>query len=154
MLFSYPAESRIVFPSASLPPSPPYRMAPHTLTPKVRQCYHTLRGFQGGIRTCPHPQSSSVPYTVKTPPTCRRTAFHATPWRRCIRTMHEIERFRRSYKSETDLPVVLALKQVCTTAQNIYDAPTTSDLRRLLAPFSAPATSSKQSWKEARRGMS
>ncbi|TMD42171.1 MAG: hypothetical protein E6I90_13170 [Chloroflexi bacterium] len=70
--------------------------------------------------------------------------------------MHEIERFRRSYKSEADLPVVLALKQICTTAQNIYDALTTSDLRRLLAPFSALATttSSKQSWEEARRGMS
>jgi hypothetical protein len=39
---------------------------------------------------------------------------------------------QRSYNSEADLPAVLALKQVCTTAQNIYDRPTTSDLRRLL----------------------
>jgi hypothetical protein len=31
----------------------------------------------------------------------------------------------RPYTSETDLPAVLALKQVCTTPQNIYDRPTT-----------------------------
>ncbi len=61
----------------------------------------------------------------------------------------------RPYNSETDLPAVLALKQVCTTPQNIYDRPTTSDLRRLLAPFSEPPTTSgKQSWQEALRGMS
>ncbi len=62
----------------------------------------------------------------------------------------------RPYNSETDLPAVLALKQVCTTPQNIYDRPTTSDLRRLLATFSEPptTTSGKQSWQEALRGMS
>lgn len=36
-----------------------------------------------------------------------------------------------------------------------HDRPTTSDLRRLLAPFSEPPTTSgKQSWQEALRGMS
>jgi hypothetical protein len=31
----------------------------------------------------------------------------------------------RPYTSEADLPAVLALKQVCTTPQNMYDRPTT-----------------------------
>src|SRR5947209_3508481 len=62
----------------------------------------------------------------------------------------------RPYNSETDLPAVLALKQVCTTPQTIYDRPTTSDLRRLLAPVPEPTTitSEKQSWEQALRGIS
>jgi len=63
---------------------------------------------------------------------------------------------QRPYNSKTDLPAVLALKQLCTTPQNIYDWPTTSDLRRLFAPFAelTTRTSEKQSWQEALRGMS
>jgi len=55
---------------------------------------------------------------------------------------------RRFYNSETDLDAVLALKQVCTTPQNIYDRPTVSDLRKLLAPIaeSTACTSEKSSW--------
>ncbi|HEX6481232.1 MAG TPA: GNAT family N-acetyltransferase [Ktedonobacteraceae bacterium] len=51
---------------------------------------------------------------------------------------------------------MLALKQVCTTAQNMYDPPTTSDLRRLLALFAEPTTrtSEKRPRKEALRGLS
>ena len=62
----------------------------------------------------------------------------------------------RRYRDETDLPVILALKQLCTTPQNIYDRPTTSDLRRLLTPFMELTTraNDKHSWQEASRGMS
>jgi mycothiol synthase len=60
----------------------------------------------------------------------------------------------RPYNNEIDLPAVLALKQICTTAQNIYDMPTTSDLRRLLAALPEPLMGDKLSWEEVRRGMS
>ncbi len=63
---------------------------------------------------------------------------------------------RRSYNSETDLDALLALKQVCTTPQNIYDRPTVSDLRKLLAPITEriALTSENSSWQEALQGMS
>jgi mycothiol synthase len=63
---------------------------------------------------------------------------------------------RRSYNSKTDLDAALALKQVCTTPQNIFDRPTVSDLRKLLAPIaeSLALTSDKTTWQEALQGMS
>src|SRR5258708_2155543 len=63
---------------------------------------------------------------------------------------------QRSYNSETDLPAVLALKQLCTMPQNVYDRPTTSDLRWLLAPEAllTARTSEKQPWQEALQGIS
>jgi hypothetical protein len=63
---------------------------------------------------------------------------------------------RRPFNSETDLDAVLALKQVCTTPQNIYDRPTVSDLRKLLVPIaeSIALTNEKSSWQEALQGMS
>ncbi|HLZ56929.1 MAG TPA: GNAT family N-acetyltransferase [Ktedonosporobacter sp.] len=63
---------------------------------------------------------------------------------------------QRPYRSEINLLAMLALKQLCTTPQNIYDRPTTSDLRWLFAPFTELTTlpSEKQSWQEALRGMS
>lgn len=63
---------------------------------------------------------------------------------------------QRPYRGETDLPAMLALKQLCTTPQNIYDRPTISDLRRLFVPFIEVTTgaSDKQSWQQALRGMS
>jgi hypothetical protein len=63
---------------------------------------------------------------------------------------------RRSYNGQTDLDAVLALKQVCTTPQNIYDRPTVSDLRMLPAPIaeSISFTNEKSSWQEALQGMS
>jgi mycothiol synthase len=63
---------------------------------------------------------------------------------------------RCSFNSETDLDAVLALKQVCTTPQNIYDRPTVSDLRNLLTPIaeSTALTSEQSSWQEALQGMS
>src|SRR5579859_802888 len=63
---------------------------------------------------------------------------------------------QRPYSSETDLSALLALKQRCTTPQNLYDRPTTSDLRQLFALLAelTTRTSEKPSWQEALRGMS
>ena len=63
---------------------------------------------------------------------------------------------QRPYHSETDLPAMLALKLLCTTPQNLYDRPTSGEMRRLLAPLAerTTRTSEKQSWQEAFRGMS
>ena len=62
---------------------------------------------------------------------------------------------QRPYYSETDLPAVLALKQLCTTPQNLYDRPTTSDLRQLLAQVAEPRTTTgEQQFWEALQGMS
>lgn len=63
---------------------------------------------------------------------------------------------QRPYHGETDLPAVLALKQLCTTPQNLYDRPTTGEMRRLLAPLAELTTRTieKPSWQEALRGMS
>jgi mycothiol synthase len=63
---------------------------------------------------------------------------------------------QRPYHNEADLPAVLALKQLCTTPQNLYDRPTTGEMRRLLAPLAelTTRTSEKPSRAEAFRGMS
>jgi mycothiol synthase len=63
---------------------------------------------------------------------------------------------QRSYRGKVDLSAILALKQLCTTPQNIYDRPTTSDLRRLYTPFPELTAHAhdEQSWQEALRGMS
>jgi hypothetical protein len=63
---------------------------------------------------------------------------------------------QRPYNSESDLPAILALKQICTIPQTLYDRPTTSDLRRLLAPVPGPVMTTKPepAWEETLRGMS
>ena len=63
---------------------------------------------------------------------------------------------QRPYHGETDLPAVLALKQLCTTPEILYDRPTTGEMRRLLTPLAEPSTRTieKHSWAEAFRGMS
>ena len=61
---------------------------------------------------------------------------------------------QRPYTSEADLPTILALKQRCTTAQNLYDRPTTGEMRRLLSPPPDSTSSSEQSWEEALRDPS
>lgn len=63
---------------------------------------------------------------------------------------------QRPYRGEVDLPAMLALKQLCTTPQNVFDRPTTSDLRRLFTPFIelTARANDKPSWQEALRGMS
>ncbi len=63
---------------------------------------------------------------------------------------------QRPYRGEVDLLAMLALKQLCTTPQNVYDRPTTSDLRRLFTPFTelTARANDKQSWQETLRIMS
>jgi mycothiol synthase len=63
---------------------------------------------------------------------------------------------QHSYRGEVDLAAMLALKQLCTTQENLYDRPTISDLRGLFVPFLAFAThaNDQQSQAEAFRGMS
>jgi SAM-dependent methyltransferase len=51
-------------------------------------------------------------------------------------------------RKPADIQAILALKQICTTAQNMYDAPTVSDLRTLLAPVSPDPTSARPSWED------
>jgi len=47
----------------------------------------------------------------------------------------------RPYVGAADLQRVLDLKRACTTPENMYDAPTLSELRVLLAPLAQdPAT--------------
>lgn len=53
---------------------------------------------------------------------------------------------RRLYAGAADLQPLLDLKRVCTTAENIYDFPTVSDLRLLLAPLSAKSTEARPPW--------
>lgn len=58
---------------------------------------------------------------------------------------------QRPYTREADLPAILALKQRCTTPQNIYEQPTVSDLRQLLVPLVAQTARTKreQFWQQA-----
>jgi mycothiol synthase len=63
---------------------------------------------------------------------------------------------QRAYRSDADLPAMLALKQLCAIPQNIYDRPTTSELRWLFVPLieSTAHAQDQQSWQQALRGMS
>src|SRR5579885_246335 len=63
---------------------------------------------------------------------------------------------QHSYRGEADLSAMLALKQLCTTQENIYDRPTTSEMRWLFVPFLEFTThaNDQQSQAEALRGMS
>lgn len=51
----------------------------------------------------------------------------------------------RPYAGAADIQAIIALKRVCTTAQNMYDAPTISELLTLLTPD--PTAASPQ-WKD------
>lgn len=64
--------------------------------------------------------------------------------------------FQRPYTSEADLPAILALKQRSTTPQNLYDQPTTGEMRRLLAPSpeGSTRTSEQPSWQNDLPGLS
>jgi ribosomal protein S18 acetylase RimI-like enzyme len=63
---------------------------------------------------------------------------------------------QRPYRGEVDLLAMLALKQLCITPQNVYDRPTTSDLRQFFTPFMelVADANEKQSWQEALQGLS
>jgi mycothiol synthase len=55
----------------------------------------------------------------------------------------------RPYAGAADIEPILALKRICTTAQNMYDAPTVSDLRALLAPLTPDPTTTRPPWEAA-----
>ena len=55
---------------------------------------------------------------------------------------------RRLYAGAADLQALLDLERVCTTAENIYDFPTVSDLRILLEPLPAKITEAKPPWED------
>ncbi len=52
----------------------------------------------------------------------------------------------RPYAGAADIQAIIALKRLCTAAQNMYDAPTVSDLRILLAPLPQNPTAARPSW--------
>src|SRR5256885_3849180 len=54
----------------------------------------------------------------------------------------------RRYAGVADIEPIITLKQVCTTAQNMYDAPTISELRVLLAPLSPEPTTVSPPWED------
>lgn len=55
----------------------------------------------------------------------------------------------RPYAGAADIEPIIALKRVCTTTQNMYDAPTVSDLRALLAPLTPDPTAASPPWEDA-----
>ena len=55
---------------------------------------------------------------------------------------------RRLYAGAADLQPLLDLKRVCTNTENIYDFPTVSDLRVLLAPLPAKSTEARSPWED------
>src|SRR2546426_5234273 len=62
---------------------------------------------------------------------------------RPIMTMH-----MRLYAGAADIQPIIVLKRECTTPQNLYDAPTVSDLRVLLAPLSPDPTTARPPWED------
>lgn len=55
---------------------------------------------------------------------------------------------RRLYAGVADLQPLLDLKRACTTAENIYDFPTISDLRVLLAPLPEKNMEARPLWED------
>jgi len=54
----------------------------------------------------------------------------------------------RPYAGAADLQRILDLKRVCTTPENIYDAPTISELRVLLAPLPQDPAAERPLWED------
>src|SRR5438105_478799 len=54
----------------------------------------------------------------------------------------------RPYAGAADIEPIITLKRVCTTPQNLYDAPTVSELRVLLAPLSPDPTIVSIPWED------
>ncbi|MBV9229799.1 MAG: GNAT family N-acetyltransferase, partial [Chloroflexi bacterium] len=55
---------------------------------------------------------------------------------------------KRLYAGTADLQPLLDLKRACTTAENIYDFPTLSDLRALLAPLPTQSGQARPPWED------
>src|SRR5256886_14951668 len=53
----------------------------------------------------------------------------------------------RPYAGAADLQRILDLKRACTTPENMYDAPTLSELRALLAPLPQDPAAERPPWK-------
>ena len=56
----------------------------------------------------------------------------------------------RPYTEAADLQRILGLKRTCTTPENMYDAPTLSELRALLAPFPQDPAAERPPWEDGR----
>src|SRR2546430_16538999 len=54
----------------------------------------------------------------------------------------------RPYTEAADLQRIPGLKRTCTTPENIYDAPTLSELRALLAPLPQDPAAERPPWKD------
>jgi len=54
----------------------------------------------------------------------------------------------RSYARAADLQRILDLKRACTTPENMYDAPTLSELRALLAPLPQDPAAARPPWED------
>ncbi len=54
----------------------------------------------------------------------------------------------RPYTEASDLQRILGLKRACTTPENMYDAPTLSELRALLAPFPQDPAAERPPWED------
>jgi hypothetical protein len=55
----------------------------------------------------------------------------------------------RPYAGAADLQHILDLKRACTTPENMYDTPTTSELRMLLAPLPRDPAMERPPWEDA-----
>jgi len=54
----------------------------------------------------------------------------------------------RPYAEPADLQRILDLKRICTIPENMYDAPTLSELRALLAPLPQDPAAERPSWRD------
>ena len=58
----------------------------------------------------------------------------------------------RLYAGLTDIQPIIDLKMAWTTSENIYDYPTVSDLRELLAPIQSERATMRSAWEEEDEG--
>ena len=54
----------------------------------------------------------------------------------------------RPYAGTANLQRILELKRTCATPENMYDAPTLSELRTLLTPLPQPDSAEKPPWED------
>src|SRR6266849_154164 len=65
-----------------------------------------------------------------------------------FRKEHQMVIHVRPYVGAADLQRVLDLKRACTTPENMYDAPTLSELRVLLAPLAQDPAAERPLWED------
>jgi mycothiol synthase len=59
----------------------------------------------------------------------------------------------RPYEGIADLQRILELKRICATPENLYDAPTLSELRTLLAPLPQLDAAERPPWEDEQGGV-